>query len=101
MPTCLTTVLCGAGLCSAPLLVGEAQFAAPVPITVGSEPIRGFSYPSPTLHDLDGDGSVELLVGDLRGRVVAAQPRGKSGAFDWQGLDSLQVGDEDLRLNNW
>ena len=50
------------------------RFADPVRITAGDTLLgQGRYYPSPVLHDLNGDGTLEILVGDLRGAVTVAR----------------------------
>jgi len=53
---------------------GKPVFAAPERIRAGKAFLgQGRIYPSPVLHDLDGDGHLDILVGDLFGRVTVAR----------------------------
>ena len=50
-----------------------ARFAAPKRIKAGDEFLgAGRLYPSPVLHDVDGDKRPDVVVGDLFGRVTFA-----------------------------
>ncbi len=49
------------------------DFAPPVRIKAGDAWLGADRlYPSPVLHDIDGDGRRDVLVGDLFGRVTMA-----------------------------
>jgi hypothetical protein len=48
-------------------------FAAPVLLRAGDAVLgAGRLYPSPMLHDVNGDGLVDVVVGDLPGRLTVA-----------------------------
>ena len=76
------------------------RFAAPRRIQAGDAFLgEGRLYPSPVLHDVDGDGRLDVVVGDLFGKVTVAN-RSSAGAF---GLEK-QLQDRDgkaLKFNNW
>ncbi|MBC8148255.1 hypothetical protein OAF84_02680 [Akkermansiaceae bacterium] len=50
-----------------PSFAGAYEFQAPVQLKGGDQPIKTQSpgYAAPCLHDLDGDGEKELLVGQF------------------------------------
>jgi hypothetical protein len=53
---------------------GKPVFAAPKRIKAGDAYVgQGRIYPSPVLHDVDGDEHLDILVGDLTGRVTVAR----------------------------
>jgi hypothetical protein len=57
----------------------QLRFADPVRIEAGAKILgEGRLYPSPVLHDLDRDGTAEVLVADLFGAVTVAR-RGPDG----------------------
>jgi hypothetical protein len=53
-------------------------FAPPVKLMAGTQGLgENRLFPSPVLHDMNGDGLEDLVVGDLRGRLtVALRQRG-------------------------
>jgi hypothetical protein len=56
------------------------QFAPPVRLKAGDTFLgENRMYPSPALHDLDGDGRVDVVVGDLIG-VLTVAPRANAAA---------------------
>ena len=62
-------------LCAAGAVAQQAPtFAAPVRLKAGDAFLGGDRlYPSPMAHDVDGDGKLDLVVGDLRGRITIAR----------------------------
>ena len=79
-----------------------ARFDAPVELTANGKPMRGISYPSPTLHDIDGDSERELLIGDLRGYIRVAQHGAGKTDHAWSAFQYLQSSaGKKLKLNNW
>lgn len=57
------------------------QFADPVRISAGDKLLgEGRLYPSPAMHDLNGDGRLDVFIGDLRGHITYAL-RGADGTF--------------------
>jgi hypothetical protein len=76
-------VLVATGLASADETGEKTRFAAPKRVAAGDASLgEGRLYPSPVLHDADGDGLPDIVVGDLLGAVTFA-PRvaGKAVAF--------------------
>ncbi len=48
-------------------------FAPPVRLMAGEADLGGKRlFPSPVLHDLNGDGHADIVVGDLRGHLTIA-----------------------------
>ena len=79
----------------------SSQFGAAEQLTAGGKAMTGIYYPSPTLYDIDGEQHKELVIGDLRGRIMVAQPsKGKAG-LAWSELEQLQSNKKPLKLNNW
>lgn len=75
------------------------QFAAPVRLMAG-EKLLGVDrlYPSPVAHDVDGDGTLDLVIGDLRGKITVAL-RTASGYAAEQPM--LAADGKDLDFGNW
>ena len=74
-------------------------FAEPVQIKAGDKILgEGRLYPSPVLHDVDGDGTAEMLIGDLRGMITVAK-RTKDGFGPEKPL--LAADGKQLKFHNW
>lgn len=78
------------------------HFAAPIRLTAGDEPLgTALPYPSPRLHDIDGDGDLEMVLGDLRGRVHVAERAAGDDPAAWGELRPFKSGERALKFNNW
>jgi len=67
-------LVCGPPLC------GAAEFEAPVRLKAGGKAVRVESpgYASPCLADIDGDGKLDLLVGQFnKGKINVFKGLGK------------------------
>jgi hypothetical protein len=82
---------------------GEELFHAPVRLTSqGSELAKGTLYPSPRMHDLDGNGREELLIGDLFGNLKAAHADPAGSQTSWLPPEPLRTVDgEIMKFDNW
>jgi hypothetical protein len=81
-----------------------AEFAPPVRLKAGEAFLGGGRYyPSPVLHDLDGDGKREILVADLMGSVTFAKiTRAEGGAPKISAEAPLLGRDgQPIRFHNW
>lgn len=90
------------GLLAATALAQAPTFAPPVRLRAG-EAFLGHNrlYPSPVLHDLDGDGLVDVVVGDLRGRLTVAPRTTKSPAAFGAEQKVLAKDGKELDFANW
>ena len=81
-------------------LEGMMIFAAPVRLMAGDEYLgTGRMYPSPAVHDWNGDGRSDVVIGDLPGRVTVAL-RGEDGALGAEAKAKTRD-DELLDFGNW
>ncbi|GAB4150698.1 MAG: hypothetical protein Fur0037_19310 [Planctomycetota bacterium] len=61
----------------------QARFAEPVRLMAGEKFLgHGRLYPSPVFWDVDGDGRLDVVVGDLPGRLTFALRRGEGLDFE-------------------
>lgn len=83
--------------------VDSAKFAQPRRIKAGDAFLgEGRLYPSPVLHDVDGDGLPDIVIGDLFGRVTCA-PRTPGQTIVTFGAE-MKLKDRDgeqLKFHNW
>ncbi len=83
-------------------------FAAPIRLTVGNEPLNkaaGQMYPSPAMFDIDNDGDVELVVGDIFGSLNVYENKndnGDKGDPVWSKHTSLTTAEgKKIKVPNW
>ena len=79
------------------------QFAAPVRLEAGGKGLgENRSYPSPVFHDVDRDGLLDLVVGDLRGKVTVALRQKGEGPARYAAETKLLAKDgKELDFANW
>tara|TARA_R110002072_G_scaffold80149_11_gene184384 strand:+ start:137 stop:427 length:291 start_codon:yes stop_codon:yes gene_type:complete len=94
----LTTLLIAPLVASFASDTEPATFEAPIQLETTGKSFDTLLYPTPVLQDLNGDGKVELVIGDLRGNLFQcdAQPDGK-----WSAMRPMEAEGEPLKLNNW
>ena len=77
----------------------EIRFAPPTRILAGEAFVgAGRLYPSPVMHDVNGDGLLDIVVGDLPGRVTVAL-RAKDGFAAETPLKDRDG--KPLKFHNW
>ena len=81
----------------------EVRFAAPKRIHAGDAFLgEGRLYPSPALHDVDGDQRPDLVIGDLFGRVtVAHRAAGDAGPSFGAEKKLKAANGKPLKFHNW
>ena len=79
-----------------------ATFAAPVRLKAGDKLLgENRLFPSPVFHDVDGDGRLDIVVGDLIGRMtVALRKPGKELAFGEE-TKLLDAAGKEIDFHNW
>jgi hypothetical protein len=81
-------------------------FEAPFRLKVGDQPLNNAArqmYPSPAMFDIDRDGQLELVVGDIFGslNIYENLANGKSDPV-WSSHIPLKGGDgEKIKVSNW
>jgi len=107
-PTLGATLGTGLLLLLAPYVAAQeteeaASFAAPKRIAAGDAYLgEGRLYPSPAAHDVDGDGQVDLVIGDLGGRVTYALRRLEGDQVAFGPEQEMKRSDgKPLRFHNW
>jgi hypothetical protein len=90
-------------LCAPLLAQGEAKFAPPVRLMAGGKFLGGNRlFPSPVLHDVNGDGLPDMVVGDQFGRLTVALRQPGAGAPVFGAETKLLAADgQPLDFHNW
>lgn len=80
-----------------------SAFAAPVMLKAGDKNLgEGRLYPSPAMHDMNGDGLADIVVGDLFGRLtVAHRIKGEGPVRYGEEVKLLDFEGKELKFNNW
>ncbi|MHC4955994.1 MAG: hypothetical protein ACYTGZ_19280 [Planctomycetota bacterium] len=81
----------------------RVRFAAPKRIMAGDKFLgEGRYYPSPVLHDVNGDKRLDIVVGDLFGRVTIAHRAEKTPPVAFAAEAPLKDRDgKPLKFHNW
>jgi hypothetical protein len=82
-------------------------FEAPLRLMVGDTPLNTSAkqmYPSPAVYDVDSEGKVELVVGDIFGSLRVYENENDTGKGDpvWSKHVALKTADGDpIKVSNW
>ena len=79
------------------------QFAPPVRLKAHSKWLgENMMYPSPAVYDVNGDGTADIVIGDLPGRVVFAKGQIHEGGILLGEQQPLKGrGGKALKFSNW
>ena len=90
-----------AGTTGEPAAHGDpVKFAAPKRLMAGDAFLGGGRlYPSPAIRDMNGDGHLDVVIGDLMGRVTVAYGAG-DGALGAE-ENMLLADGQPLKFHNW
>lgn len=82
-------------------------FSAPQRLMVGDQPLNAEAkqmYPSPAMYDIDQDGQLELVVGDIFGTLNVYENENDSGSGEpaWSRHVALKSSDgQRIKVSNW
>ena len=80
----------------------EIQFAPPRRIMAGDAFLgKGRMYASPAFHDVNGDGHLDAIIGDLPGRVTVALGTGSMPLRFAEEKPMLDKAGKGLDFGNW
>ena len=105
MLSALTLIALGSwtdSLAAAQAVDAPVKFKAPARIMAGEKFLgQKRAFPSPALHDINGDGHVDLLIADLMGRVTVALGTGSKPMSFGAEKPLLGSDKEPLDFDNW
>lgn len=88
--------------CPALLAQASPQFAPPVQLRAGDAALGvDRLFPSPTLHDMNGDGLADIVVGDLVGRLTVALRQPGADVTYAAETKLLALDGKELNFANW
>jgi len=101
--TTTALALAGALLVPAALAQGKPTFAPPVRLKAGDKFLgENRLFPSPVFHDMNGDGLLDIVTGDLFGRLTVALRLPGDGPPRYGAETKVMAVDgKELDFHNW
>ena len=102
-PKILSSLAGGLLFAAATAQTAGDTFAPPVRLKAGDKFVgEGRYFPSPVFHEMNGDGTLDVVVGDLMGKLTIALRRPGPGPIAFEKETSLKAADgKDLKFHNW
>ena len=102
LPLLLSLPLLGLSAANAQAKV-QRTFADPVRLKAGDKFLgEGRLYPSPVFHDVDGDGRLDIVVGDLIGKITIARREAGTGPAAYAAETKMEdVDGKEIDFHNW
>ena len=81
----------------------DAKFAAPVRLKAGDKFLGGGRlFPSPVFRDMNNDGTADLVVGDLIGKITIALRAPGANPLAFAAETDMKAADgEPINFHNW
>ena len=78
-------------------------FAEPVRLKADDKFMgEGRLYPSPVFHDIDGDGRLDIVIGDLVGKITIALRKPGTGPIAYAAETKMKdVDGKEIDFHNW
>ena len=99
----MSAVLLGLAFATFGAAQSSESLAPPVRLKAGAK-FMGEKrlYPSPVFHDVNGDGLLDVVIGDLPGVLTVAIRKPGADRLAFEGETKVEAGDgQPLKFHNW